>query len=377
VTIATADFLVIGAGIAGASVAYELAASARVIVLERELQPGYHSTSRSAALFSEIYGNETVRGLSRASRNFLLDPPREFSDIPLLSPRGSLYIASSEQRARLERLRNEPDVARSTRELSAQAALRMVPVLRPECAVHCVLEPGAMDLEVAQLHQSFIKGLRRRGGSIVQNCAIEAIEYSNSLWSVRTADANFSAAVLINAAGAWADAVAALAQVRTIGLEPKRRTALLFKPPPELRVADWPMVHDVEETFYFKPDAGKLLLSPVDETPCPPCDAQPDEMDLAIAVDRLEQATTLAVKHVTHSWAGLRSFAPDRSPVVGFDADSEGFFWLAAQGGFGIQTSPALSRTAAALALRKPLPEDVTAQGVDESALSPRRLHVS
>lgn len=371
---AITDFMVIGAGIAGASVAHELAARARVIVLERELQPGYHSTSRSAALFSEIYGNETVRGLSRASRGFFLEPPREFSEVTLLRPRGSLYIASGEQRARLERFLSEPDVASQTCELSTQAALQLVPVLRPECAAHCALEPGAMDLEVAVLHQSFLKGLRRRGGEIVPNCAIEAIEYSDGLWSVRTADANFSAPVLINAAGAWADEVAALAGVGTIGLEPKRRTALLFKPAPELRIDAWPMVHDIEETYYFKPDAGKLLLSPADETPCSPCDAQPDEMDLAIAVDRLEQATTLSVNHVTHSWAGLRSFAPDRSPVVGFDAESEGFFWLAGQGGFGIQTSPALSRTAAALALRQPIPEDVAAQGVDINALSPRRL---
>jgi D-arginine dehydrogenase len=377
VTVATADFLVIGAGIAGASVAHELAARARVIVLERELQPGYHSTSRSAALFSEIYGNEIVRALSRASRDFLVEPPTQFSDIPLLRPRGSLYIASEEQRARLERLKSEPDVARNTRELSTQAALQIVPVLRPECAVHCLLEPGAMDLEVAVLHQAFLKGLRRRGGTIVQNCAIEAIECSGGVWTVRTGDATFGAPVLMNAAGAWADEVAALAGVRAIGLQPKRRTALLFKPASELRVDAWPMVHDIEETFYFKPDAGKLLLSPADETPCSPCDAQPDEMDLAIAVDRLEQATTLSVKHVTHSWAGLRSFAPDRSPVVGFDAQNEGFFWLAGQGGFGIQTSPALSRTAAALALRQPMPEDVAAQGVDVSALSPRRLRVS
>jgi D-arginine dehydrogenase len=371
---ATADFLVIGAGIAGASVAYELAAAARVVVLEREPQPGYHSTGRSAALFSEIYGNETVRGLSRASRNFFLHPPVEFSEVALLNPRGSLYLASREQRARLERFRDEPDVIRNTRELTTQAALDLVPVLRPECAAYCVLEPGAMDVEVAVLHQSFLRGLRRRGGAIVQNCAIDAIEYSSGRWSVRTADADFSAPVLIDAAGAWADEVAALAGVRTIGLEPKRRTALLFKPAPELKIDAWPMVHDVEETYYFKPDAGKLLLSPVDESPSSPCDVQPDEMDVAIAVDRLEQATTLSVKHVTHSWAGLRSFVPDRSPVAGFDGDSEGFFWLAAQGGYGIQTSPALSRTAAALASRRPIPADIASQGVEAGALSPLRL---
>jgi D-arginine dehydrogenase len=370
----TADFLVIGAGIAGASVAYELAATARVVVLERELQPGYHSTGRSAALFSEIYGNPAVRSLTQASRSFLGEPGPSFSDIPLLHPRGSLYMATRELRAAIDRFRNAPDVLSVTRELSTQEALDLVPVLRPDQAAHCVYEPGAMDIEAAALHQSYLKGLKRRGGSIVPNCAIESIGRSAGRWSVRTADEAFSAPVLIDAAGAWADKVAVLAGVRAIGLEPRRRTALLIKPAPQLQINGWPMVHDIEESFYFKPDAGKLLLSPVDETPSEPCDAQPDELDVAIAVDRVERATTLSIQHVTHRWAGLRSFVPDRCPVVGFDGECEGFFWLAAQGGYGIQTAPALSRVAAALALRQAIPADIAAHGVEAGALSPQRL---
>lgn len=370
----TADFLVIGAGIAGASVAYELAATARVVVLERELQPGYHSTGRSAALFSEIYGNATVRALTQASRSFLVAPAPQFSEIPLLHPRGSLYIATSEQRDVIDSFRNAPDVLRFTRELSTQEALDLVPVLRPDQAAHCVYEPNAMDIEAAALHQSYLKGLKQRGGSIVPNCAIESIERSAGRWSVQTGDEIFNAPILIDAAGAWADEVAMLAGARAIGLQPKRRTALLIKPAPELQVNGWPMVHDIEESFYFKPDAGKLLLSPVDETPCAACDAQPDEMDVAIAVDRVERATTMSIQHVTHRWAGLRSFVSDRTPVVGFDDECAGFFWLAAQGGYGIQTAPALSRVAAALALRRAIPADIAAHGVEANSLSPLRL---
>lgn len=371
---ATADFLIIGAGIAGASAGFELAAHGRVIVLERELQAGYHATGRSAALFSEIYGNAPVRALSRASRGFLFAPPPGFSEIPLVRPRGVLYIAAADELAAVEAFRAAPDVARDTHELSTRQALELVPILRADHAAHCVYEPDAMDVEPAALHQSYLKGLRQRGGRVVTNCAIGSIERVAGQWSVQTADETFVAPILINAAGAWADEVATLAGVRSIGLEPRRRTALLIEPPAELTVNRWPMVIDIQESFYFKPDAGKLLLSPCDETPSAPCDAQPEELDVAIAVDRLENATTLSVQRVTHRWAGLRSFVADRSPVVGFAPDSEDFFWLAGQGGYGFQTAPALSRVAAALVLRQALPAEIGEHGVDLETLSPRRF---
>jgi D-arginine dehydrogenase len=384
---ATVDFVVIGAGIAGASVAYELAAahgsanaagrSRRVVLLEREPHFGYHSTGRSAALFSEIYGNAVVRALSRASRSFLLEPPAGFADRSLLEPRGVLYIAASDQLALLQEFRNEPDIQRDTREISTAEALSLVPILRPEKAAHCAIETDAMDVEANALHQGFLKGLRARGGKVMTNCAIENVSRLGGDWSIVTSAETFTAPVLINAGGAWADEVAALAGAPLIGLQPKRRTALLVQPPPELAIARWPMVMDLEETYYFKPDAGKLLLSPADETPSAPCDAQPDDLDVAIAVDRVEQATTLSIERVTHSWAGLRSFVADRSPVVGFDPACEGFFWLAAQGGYGIQTAPAMSRVAAALALGRTIPNDIADHGVTAEALSPARLRTA
>lgn len=370
----TADFLIIGAGIAGASIGYELAAAGRVIVLERELQAGYHATGRSAALFSEIYGNPVVRALSRASRGFLLDPAQGFSDIPLLRPRGVLYIAAADELADLTEFRAAPDVASHTYELSTQQALELVPILRKDRAVHCAYEPDAMDVEAAGLHQSYLRGLRQRGGRVITNCSVGSLEFAAGNWSVRAGDEVFVAPILVNAAGAWADEIAALAGIRAIGLEPKRRTALLIQPPAGLTVDRWPMVMDIRETFYFKPDAGKLLVSPADETASAPCDAQPDDLDVAVAVDRLEQATTLSVQRVTHRWAGLRSFVADRSPVAGFDADRDGFFWLAGQGGYGFQTAPALSRAAAALVLRKEIPSDIAAHGVEEGLLSSERL---
>ena len=370
------DFIVIGAGIAGVSFAYELAESASVVVLERELHAGYHSTGRSAALFSEIYGNETIRALSRASREFLVYPDREFCDADLLQPRGVLYIGTAQQRSAVQALHDAPDVSDYLEGLSTQQALALVPVLRPEYAAHCLYERAAMDIEAATLHQSYIKGLRRRGGRIVANCEISAIESSAQRWSVKLANETFRAPVLVNAAGAWADQIAALAGVSPIGLEPRRRTAVLIQSPTGHRI-EWPMVIDIEESFYFKPDAGKLLLSPADESPCAPCDAQPEELDVAIAVDRVERATTLTIRHVSHQWAGLRTFAPDRSPVVGYDPTHRGFFWLAGQGGYGIQTAPALSRVAAALAVQRPIPTDTQHHGVQSHALLPDRLRRS
>ena len=191
---------------------------------------------------------------------------------------------------------------------------------------------------------------------------------------MRTGGTSFAAPVVVNAAGAWADVVAELAGARPIGLQPMRRTALLVDPPEGVRIDDWPMVIDVEETFYFKPDAGLLLLSPADETPSPPCDAQPEALDVAVAIDRVQTATTLEVRRVRHRWAGLRSFVADRAPVAGWDPEAAGFFWLAGQGGYGIQTAPAMARTAAALLQNEALPGDLVDAGVDPRALSPERL---
>ncbi len=371
------EFVVIGAGIAGASVAYELAASASVIVLEREPQAGYHATGRSAAVFSESYGNATVRALSRAGRRFLFNPPPGFYEGELVMPRGVLYIASEEQRADLDELRNAPDIGRATRTLTAPEALQLVPVLRESCAAHALFDPVAMDLEAHGLHQSYLRGLRARGGKVMTKCEVLGVERTASGWSVRTDTGTVSARVLINAAGAWADSLAQIAGVRPLGVKPLRRTALLLQPPAAVSVEKWPMVIAADESFYFKPDAGKLLLSPADETLSAPCDAQPEDLDVAIAVDRFEKATTMTVDRVTHSWAGLRTFVADRSPVAGFDPEVASFFWLVAQGGYGFQTAPAMSQLAASLAQGREPTAEILAHGVSTEALSPARLRAA
>ncbi|HEY3812750.1 MAG TPA: FAD-binding oxidoreductase [Caulobacteraceae bacterium] len=368
------DIVVIGAGMAGASVAAHLASDRRVLVLEREGQPGYHSTGRSAALFSAIYGSEPVRALSRASHEFLFAPPSGFAEAPLVRARPAMHIASAEQVERLAKFAALPDVAPVSRTIGRDEALKLCPMLKPENVELAVVELEAADVDVHGLHQAYLRLLRERGGALLTDRDVEALCREGGRWRVTAGGEEFTAPILINAAGAWADKIAEQAGVATIGLQPMRRTAILVEPPPGADIDDWPMVIDGDEQFYFKPDAGLLLLSPADETPMGPCDVQPDEWDVAVAVDRVETATTLKVTRVKHRWAGLRSFVTDRTPVAGFDPDAPGFFWLAGQGGYGIQTAPALSRVAAALALGQPVPADITAHGVNVADLSPARL---
>jgi D-arginine dehydrogenase len=366
--------IVIGAGMAGVSAAAVLAERLSVVVIERESQPAYHSTGRSAALFSAIYGGEAVRALSRGSQAFLYEPPAGFAEAPLVRRRGSLYIARADQAAAFEAFASPPDVAAAVRRLEPSEALALCPILRPDQAAFAALEPDSADVDVHALHQGYLRRLRAGGGRLLTDHAVEALERTPAGWRVRTGGTSFAAPVVVNAAGAWADVVADLAGARPIGLQPMRRTALLVDPPEGVRVDDWPMVIDVEETFYFKPDAGLLLLSPADETPSPPCDAQPEALDVAVAIDRVQTATTLEVRRVRHRWAGLRSFVADRAPVAGWDPEAAGFFWLAGQGGYGIQTAPAMARTAAALLQNEALPGDLVDAGVDPRALSPERL---
>lgn len=365
-----ADFIVIGAGIAGAGVAYELSRHGSVVVLEGEAQPGFHSTGRSAALFSEIYGNATVRALSRASRDFLRSPPPTFASASLLKPRGAMFIASAEQVDAYDALRRAPDVSQYTRELSLEECVARVPIVKPEWLVRAMIEEGAQDIDVHALHQGFLRGMKERGASLATASLVQSIVRISDGWRVVAGGQEFHAPIVINAAGAWADEVAALASVAKVGLEPRRRTALMIDAPRDVVIDAWPMVLDVGDTFYFKPDAGRLLVSPADETPSPPSDVQPDDLDVAIAVDRFEQATNVVVRQVRHRWAGLRSFVADRSPVIGFDAEAAGFFWLAGLGGYGIQSSWANAELAAALILGKTLPPETESL---VAAVSPRR----
>jgi D-arginine dehydrogenase len=223
------------------------------------------------------------------------------------------------------------------------------------------------------VHRGYLRGMTARGGRIVTNAEVTGLSRDGSGWRVATRAGDFAAPVVVNAAGAWCDEVAALAGVAPIGLVPKRRTAITFDPPQGQAIHGWPSMIDVDESFYFKPDAGRILASPADETPMPPCDVQPDELDVAILVDRLEQATTLQVKRIASKWAGLRSFVADKTLVAGFDAQAEGFFWLAGQGGYGIQTSPTMARVAAGLVAGKGLPPDLVDLGVSEATLAPDR----
>jgi D-arginine dehydrogenase len=373
-SIETADVVVIGAGIAGASAAANLARTLKVVVLERESFPGMHSTGRSAALFSEIYGSAPVRALSRASRDFLYAPPAGFAEAEIVRPRGALHIASAEQLPALDAFAALPDIAPAVRRLDAEECRAECPILRQDYVAAGVLESASADIDVDALHQGWLKELRGLGGRVVTDAEVTGLRREGGEWIVETPQLTVKAPVVVNAAGAWADRVADLAGARRIGLEPRRRTGVIVEAPEGSDSQAWPMVIDIDEAFYFRPDAGALMLSPADETPSEPCDAQPEELDIAIAVDRVMTATTLDVRRIRRSWAGLRSFVADRTPVAGFAADAPGFFWLAGQGGYGIQTAPAMGELAAALVRGEGLPAALAEHGVRAEELSPDRL---
>ena len=371
----TADILIIGAGMAGASAAYFLTPHAKVMLLEREPQPGYHATGRSAALYSETYGNATVRAITTASRPFYFDPPGGFSPYPLVTPRGALIVGAAADHDALRQTLDSmralvPNIAWWTQE----QILQRVPVLRPDAAVHGVFEPDAMDMDVHGIHQGFLRGAKAAGAQLVCDAGVSQIRHDGHAWCVETSAGSFNAPVLVNAAGAWCDDLARLAGVRPVGLVPMRRTAFTCEVPASVQMQDWPLVIDAAETFYFKPEAGLLLVSPANADPVPAQDVQPEELDVAIAVDRLETATTLQIRQVRRKWAGLRSFVADKTPVVGFAPDAPGFFWLAGQGGYGIQTAPAMGELAAALVRGLQVPPAMAALGVRQEALAASRF---
>lgn len=373
------DVIVIGAGIAGASAAYELSAKARVIIAEAESQPGYHATGRSAAYFFESYGNEVVRALTRASRAFLLRPPAGFCGHPLMSPRNALFIARPDQLEALRELHAAVSTrSRQVRLMRAEEALAMLPALRRDYLAGAMLEPGAMELDAHALLQGFLRGARSRGASLVTSSPVTALRRSQGNWEALVGADTLRAPLLVNAAGAWASTVAQMAGASAVQVRPLKRTACILDPGPDFQVRNWPMVADVGEQFYFKPDAGRLLLSPADETPSEPCDAYPEDEDVALAVERLERATHIRVTaRIGRQWAGLRSFAADRSPVVGFDPLADGFFWLAGQGGYGLQSAPAMAMVASSLLLAEPWPEQLETQGIAPAQLSPERFELT
>ncbi len=369
------DFLIIGGGIAAASVGYWLAPHGRVTLLEREPQPGYHSTGRSAALFMESYGTPQVRALTMASWAFLQSPPEGFAEHPLLGPRGAMMVATHGQEALLAA---HWDILRAMTShaqlLDGAGACARVPALRPGKVLGAVYEPEAADMDVHAIHQGYLRGLRHAGGRVVCDAEVTALTRVGGLWRAQAGGQVYEAPVVLNAAGAWADMVAALAGLPGIGLEPRRRSAFIFAPPEGVNTSGWPLTGGVAEDWYFKPDAGMLLGSPANADPVAPHDVQPEEMDIALAIHRIEEMTTLSIRRPTRTWAGLRSFVADGDLVGGFDVHAPGFFWVAAQGGYGIQTSAAMGETCAALARGLPVPGRIAAFGLTAAMLSPSRL---
>jgi D-arginine dehydrogenase len=370
----TAEAIVLGGGMAGSALAFELAATMNVIMLEWESQPGYHSTGRSAAMLIDSYGGEVVCGLTRASRAFLEAPPDGFVETPLLSPRGFLHVARPDQAATLEELEAELPPGTTIRRVDDAEIARIAPLIAPGYAAGGLYDPDARAIDVAALHQGFLKGFRQRGGKLVTYACTNHIQDSGGNWRIDTAAGDFEAPLLIDATGAWADQVAILAGIQAIGLVPKRRSAVLIDPPSGIDPASLPMINDVDEEFYVKPEGAALMVSPQDETPTPPTDAQPEDLDIAIAVDHYQRLTGQEVRTIGHRWAGLRSFVQDHNPVVGHDPAHSGFFWVAGLGGFGIMTAPAIGSLGAALINGATLTPDL--QGLAD-ALSPARLRAA
>lgn len=372
------DVIVVGAGMAGASVGWQLAQAGRqVLVLERESQPGYHTTGRSAALFEEHYGPLQVQALTRASRAFYEQPPADFTDYPILHPRGVMYVGTAAQKALIdaayaEAVKHSPDAQR----LDVDALRALVPVLN-DSIVDGFVDDGARDIDVHALHQGFLRGMRQAGGQLWCNAEVSALALDGArrTWTVTLADGRTAQArTLVNAAGAWADHIGELAGARAMGLVPARRSAFTFPVPEGLDATHWPAVISADERFYFKPDAGQLLGSPANADATYPHDVQPEEEDIATGIWNIEQATTLSIRRPSHTWAGLRSFVADGEMVIGWDSHVPEFFWVAAQGGYGIQSAAGYSLLARNLLLAEPVDEQLLRQGVQTELLAPARL---
>lgn len=338
----SSDVIVIGAGIAGASMAAQLSPHCNVILLEMEKHPGFHATGRSAAYYSPSYGNETVRGITVASDDFFRTPHSDFSSAQLLKPRPAIFVADQLQADSFNTFtRENPNVSA----LDFEGLQQHVPLLKSDALTVGAIDTSGGDLDVDAILQGFLRQFSNNGGTLKTNVKVQGLQYKEGLWQAETNAGSFSAPTIVNATGAWADQLAELAGLAGLGIKALKRTALLVDAPRD--ISDWPIIVDVDEAYYFKPDAGQLLLSPADESPSEPCDAFAEEMTMAIAVDRIQKVLDIEVNKINHAWAGLRTFSPDKTFVVGYDPRCEGFFWLAGQGGYGVQTCPALADIAA------------------------------
>lgn len=374
------DILIIGAGIAGASLAWRLSAGKKVVVLEREAQPGYHSTGRSAALFLEMYGTPTGRALTIAGWDFYQNPPAGFCDGPILTPRGMLFVGGPDDLSAMERdfqAFRAQDI--DVRWMDGQQAQALVPCLRGDLIAAAIHDPNACDIDVHGLHQAYLRGMRRQGAQLRLNAdVVSARRDEDGLWTVQLEgeDEVLRARTLVNAAGAWADDVARRCGVDALGIRPFRRSAFLFSPPEGVDHTGWPAVLAFDNSYYFKPDAGMMLGSPSNTDPVEPHDVVAEELDIAIGIHNIEAMTTLKIRRPSHVWAGLRNFAPDEEMVIGWDAEVPGFFWLAGQGGYGIQTSAGVSLLAASLVEGRALPESLAERGVDPAVMDPARFQI-
>lgn len=368
------DYLIIGGGIAGASIGYRVSENHKVAVLEQEDQPGYHTTGRSVAVWTTAYGPAPIRALCNASIDFIKNPPENFAEYPLYHDMGMMFIAKEEQKQDLLGLLDAVRVlSPEIHEISVDEAVDKVPVLNRDHVKAAFYDPTTIGLDVATIHQGYLRKIKANGSDIICKAEAQTIERRDGLWHVTTPEGEFCAPVIINAAGAWADVVAEKAGTEKINIVPKRRTVITIDAPKGEDVSHWPGVMDAHEDFYFKPDGGAIVASPADETPDNPHDVQPEELDVAITVDHLQHATTLDIRRVGHSWAGLRSFVEDRLPVVGYADDVEGFFWFAGQGGYGIATSPAMGECGKALLAGEDLPEYVRDLGLSKEDIAPGR----
>jgi D-arginine dehydrogenase len=369
----TSDILVIGGGIAGLSGAAAMAANARVILLEGEAQTGFHTSGRSATMFHYALGNPLIRELTRASRATFDSPPEDFGEASLGRRTTVLIHARSNELADLELVAEKTAPFTTTERVDEVGLSEICPLLKVGGAgsIAGLADRNCLKIDQHALMQGFLRRLRSRGGSIMTDSRISAIEKRKGVWSVTTeSGAKFEAPILVNAAGAWADAVAVMAKAAPLGIAPLRRTIITFDAPAGCDLERLPFTMAVNNELYFGAESGRLFASPMDEEPSDPCDSQPDEVGIATAAWRMEERTYAKVGAVRAKWSGLRTFTPDRTPAVGYAPDAKGFFWLAGQGGAGLQTAPALSEVAAALLERRPSPVD----GIDPAALDPGRF---
>jgi D-arginine dehydrogenase len=369
------DIAIIGGGIAGASLAHFLGGQRSVLIIEREAFHGYHASGRSAAEFTRRFHAPLVGKLAEASAEFLMSPPDSFSETPLLIPRGNLLVTNEEKVGHLQQVFEQE--FKSGLELVNQTvnqALERVPFLNPDYVKAAFFDPDCYDVEAETLLQNFVKSARKAGTEIKTSCELEIARHNGSAWQLDTNLGPFTAKVLVNASGAWADGVATLCGLKPLGITPYRRTVITVDLPDTIEAARLPEVNEIDEVWYFKPDAGRLLVSPADATPSEPCDAQPEELDVAYAMYYLEEATTLRPTAPAAKWAGLRSFSPDRLPVVGYDKAQPAFFWLAGQGGYGIQSSPALGQYSADLLMKQNISESLRTAGLSGKEFLPNRF---